>query len=81
MNSDKNDIKNILIVVPNLQLLEQMADDFDNYMSEKTHNIHVTIKGGTQLHYTDNDKIILDNNEEVSPLKLKEEILLLIMEK
>lgn len=71
LNSDKNDIKNILIVVPNLQLLEQMADDFENYMSEKTYNIQVTIKGGTQLCFTDNDKVLLDNNEEISPLKLK----------
>ena len=71
LNSDKNDVKNILIVVPNLQLLEQMADDFENYMSEKTHNIQVTIKGGTQLCFTDNDKVLLDNNEEISPLKLK----------
>ena len=71
LNSDKNDIKNILIVVPNLQLLEQMADDFDNYMSEKTHDITITIKGGTQLHFTDNDTIVLDDNEEISPLKLK----------
>ena len=58
LNSDKNDIKNILIVVPNLQLLEQMADDFENYMSEKTYNIQVTIKGGTQLCFTDNDKVL-----------------------
>ncbi len=70
-NSDKNDIKNILIVVPNLQLLEQMADDFNNYMSIKTSNIDVTIKGGNKLQFTDNDKIMLDTNEEISPLKLK----------
>ena len=70
-NSDKNDIKNILLVVPNLQLLEQMADDFNNYMSVKTSNITITIKGGNKLHFTDNDKVILDTNEEISVLKLK----------
>lgn len=70
-NSDKNDIKNILLVVPNLQLLEQMADDFNNYMSVKTSNITITIKGGNKLHFTDNDKVILDTNEEISALKLK----------
>ena len=70
-NSDKNDIKNILLVVPNLQLLEQMADDFNNYMSIKTSNITITIKGGNKLHFTDNDKVILDTNEEISVLKLK----------
>ena len=70
-NSDKNDIKNILLVVPNLQLLEQMADDFNNYMSVKTSNIAITIKGGNKLHFTDNDKVILDTNEEISALKLK----------
>lgn len=71
LNSDKNDIKNILLVVPNLQLLEQMADDFNNYMSVKTSNITITIKGGNKLHFTDNDKVILDTNEEISALKLK----------
>ena len=71
LNSDKNDIKNILLVVPNLQLLEQMADDFNNYMSIKTSNITITIKGGNKLHFTDNDKVILDTNEEISALKLK----------
>lgn len=70
-NSDKNDIKNILLVVPNLQLLEQMADDFNNYMSVKTSNITITIKGGNKLQFTDNDKVILDTNEEISVLKLK----------
>lgn len=70
-NSNKNDIKNILLVVPNLQLLEQMADDFNNYMSVKTSNITITIKGGNKLHFTDNDKVILDTNEEISALKLK----------
>ena len=42
-NSNKNDIKNILLVVPNLQLLEQMADDFNNYMSVKTTTVLVFI--------------------------------------
>lgn len=71
LNSDKNDIKNILIVVPNLQLLEQMADDFENYLSVKNYIINVRYKDKTQEQFTEKDKITLDSSEEISPLKLK----------
>lgn len=71
LNSDKNDVKNILIVVPNLQLLEQMADDFENYMSIKTFKVNVTIKGGKKIEYTEKDTVLNQDNEKISPLKLK----------
>lgn len=70
LNSSKNGIKNILLIVPNLQLLEQMTDDFINYLSIKKITINVTYKDKSKESFNNDDLIIIDNNE-VTASKLK----------
>jgi len=76
LNSSKNKIKNILLIVPNLQLVQQMKSDITDYYSKYNRIYNITFKDSNNKVSLDDNEEIEINNEKIFPRELKKGMVL-----
>ena len=73
MNTYKNDIHNILLIVPNIQLVDQFVKDLKSYGLDNL--LEITFESGEISYLNKDDEIIIDDkNIKVSELTIENKI-------
>jgi superfamily II DNA or RNA helicase len=73
LNTDKNDIHNILLIVPNIQLVDQFVKDLKSYGLDNL--LEITFESGEVSYLNKDDEITIDDkNIKVSELTIENKI-------
>lgn len=60
LQSEKNKVKNILLIVPNLLLVEQFMNDLANYYSIIEEKVTITLQNNKKIELNGNDEVETD---------------------
>ena len=80
LQSKKNEIKNILLVVPNLLLVQQFINDLQDYYSIKQQTVKITLQNNTKLQLNGNDQIQTKHGKiKAKDLKKSDQIISILL--
>lgn len=76
LQTQKNDIKNILLIVPNLLLVQQFINDLKDYYTIKQQTVKITLENNTKIQLNGNDQIQTSRGKiKAKDLKKSDEII------